>query len=113
MKRILVALPLNEEQCDRLHRAAPGTEMRITAQPEEEDILWADVVMGNVPVEIIRKNDHLEWFQSNFAGPDIYLQPGVLPEGCVDQRHRRLRTGHQRMDAGHVAGAVQGLVPLP
>ena len=30
MKRILVALPLNEEQCDRLHRAAPGTEMQIT-----------------------------------------------------------------------------------
>ncbi len=83
MKRILVALPLNEDQCDRLHRAAPGTEMRITAQPEEEDILWADVIMGNVPVESIRRNDHLEWFQSNFAGPDRYLQPGVLPEGCT------------------------------
>ncbi len=82
MKRILVALPLNEEQCDRLHRAAPGTEMQITPQPSEEDILWADVIMGNVPVEIIRRNDHLEWFQSNFAGPDPYLEPGVLPEGC-------------------------------
>ncbi len=83
MKRILVALPLNEEQCDRLHRAAPGTQMQITARPTEEDILWADVIMGNVPVEIIHKNDHLEWFQSNFAGPDPYLEPGVLPEGCV------------------------------
>ncbi len=82
MKRILVALPLNEEQCDRLHKAAPGTEMHIIAQPSEEDIRWADVIMGNVPVEIIRKNDHLEWFQSNFAGPDPYLEPGVLLEGC-------------------------------
>lgn len=83
MKRILVALPLNEEQQDRLRHAAPEAELKFSAQPEEADILWADVIMGNVPVESIRKNDHLEWFQSNFAGPDPYLVPGVLPENCA------------------------------
>lgn len=83
MKRILVALPLNEEQQNRLRHAAPEAELKFSAQPEEADILWADVIMGNVPVESIRKNDHLEWFQSNFAGPDPYLVPGVLPENCA------------------------------
>ena len=39
--------------------------------------------MGNVPVELICQNHHLEWFQSNFAGPDTYLVPGVLPEQCL------------------------------
>nr|WP_317400215.1 D-2-hydroxyacid dehydrogenase [uncultured Gemmiger sp.] len=83
MKRILVALPLNEEQQNRLRHAAPEAELKFSAQPEEADILWADVIMGNVPVASIRKNDHLEWFQSNFAGPDPYLVPGVLPENCA------------------------------
>lgn len=83
MKRILVALPLNEEQQNRLRHAAPEAELKFSAQPEEAAILWADVIMGNVPVESIRKNDHLEWFQSNFAGPDPYLVPGVLPENCA------------------------------
>lgn len=83
MKRILVALPLNEKQQNRLRHAAPEAELKFSAQPEEADILWADVIMGNVPVESIRKNDHLEWFQSNFAGPDPYLVPGVLPENCA------------------------------
>lgn len=83
MKRILVALPLSEEQQNRLRHAAPEAELKFSAQPEEADILWADVIMGNVPVESIRKNDHLEWFQSNFAGPDPYLVPGVLPENCA------------------------------
>ncbi len=83
MKRILIALPLNEEQQNRLRHAAPEAELKFSAQPEEADILWADVIMGNVPVESIRKNDHLEWFQSNFAGPDPYLVPGVLPENCA------------------------------
>ena len=46
-------------------------------------VLEADIIMGNVPVELICQNHHLEWFQSNFAGPDTYLVPGVLPEQCL------------------------------
>ena len=48
-----------------------------------EDALWADAVLGNLPVPLIRQNDHLEWFQSNAAGPNNYLEPGVLPEECI------------------------------
>ena len=85
-KHILVALPpLTEDLKARITAAAPDFSYRFTTKAEasEEDILWADAILGNVPVPLIRRNPHLEWFQSNAAGPDDYLVPGVLPEHCL------------------------------
>ena len=84
-KKILVCLPLRPEQKQALNDAAPGFAFRFTTIPQvtKEDAVWADAVLGNVPVELISQNDHLEWFQSNAAGPNAYLAPGVLPERCV------------------------------
>ena len=84
-KHILVALPLTDELQTRLRAAVPSFAYRFTTQETVtlEEILWADAILGNVPVELIRQNDHLEWFQSNFAGPDPYLAPGVLPPDCA------------------------------
>lgn len=84
-KHILVALPLDAAQQDRLRQTVPSFSYRFTTQETAtlEEILWADAILGNVPVELIRQNHHLEWFQSNFAGPDPYLAPGVLPEHCA------------------------------
>ena len=63
----------------------PEFEFRFNALDDvhAEDVLWADVVLGNAPVSMIRQNKHIEWFQSNSAGPDAYLKPGVLPENCM------------------------------
>ena len=74
-----------EEQKRVMQQAAPEAEFRFTvpADVTAEDVRWADAVLGNVPVELIRQNERLEWFQSNTAGPDAYLAPGVLPERCV------------------------------
>lgn len=84
-KNILVALPLTDELQTRLRAAVPSFAYRFTTLETAtlEEILWADAILGNVPVELIRQNDHLEWFQSNFAGPDPYLAPGVLPPDCA------------------------------
>ena len=84
-KQILVCLPLREEQKQALIQAAPDFELRFTTIPEvtAEEACWADAILGNVPVELIAQNDHLEWFQSNAAGPNAYLAPGVLPEHCI------------------------------
>ena len=84
-QHILVALPLSQTQRERLYGAAPQFDYRFTTQETatREEILWADAILGNVPVELIRQNDHLVWFQSNFAGPDPYLEPGVLPANCL------------------------------
>jgi len=84
-QHILVALPLSAAQQETLRGAAPQFCYRFTTQETVtlEEILWADAILGNVPVDLIRQNDHLVWFQSNFAGPDPYLEPGVLPENCL------------------------------
>ena len=84
-KHVLVALPLSDAQRSALQASVPEYEF-IFAQTETvtlAQVLEADIIMGNVPVELICQNHHLEWFQSNFAGPDTYLVPGVLPEHCL------------------------------
>ena len=83
-KHILVCLPINAEQRARIE-AVQGFAYRFTTPDTAtaEEALWADAVLGNLPVPLIRQNDHLEWFQSNTAGPNNYLEPGVLPEKCI------------------------------
>ena len=83
-KHILVCLPISAEQRTRIE-AVQGFAYRFTTPDTAtvEDALWADAVLGNLPVPLIRQNGHLEWFQSNTAGPNNYLEPGVLPEGCI------------------------------
>ena len=83
-KHILVCLPISAEQRTRIE-AVQGFAYRFTTPDTAtvEDALWADAVLGNLPVPLIRQNGHLEWFQSNAAGPNNYLEPGVLPEGCI------------------------------
>ena len=83
-KHILVCLPISAEQKARIE-AVQGFEYRFTTPDTATaaDALWANAVLGNLPVQLIRQNDHLKWFQSNAAGPNNYLEPGVLPEGCI------------------------------
>ena len=84
-KKVLVCLPLNDAHRAALEASVPEFEFRFNALDDvhAEDVLWADVVLGNAPVPMIRQNKHIEWFQSNSAGPDDYLKPGVLPENCM------------------------------
>lgn len=49
----------------------------------EEDITWADAVLGNVQPELLRKASRLRWMQTSSAGVEFYLQPGVLPKGAI------------------------------
>ena len=55
-----------------------ASTVRLYCSATAEDALWADAVLGNLPVPLIRQNDHLKWFQSNAAGPNNYLEPGVV-----------------------------------
>lgn len=84
-KKILVCLPTTEAQRTALQAAAPEADFRFTTESTvtAADAVWAEIVLGNVPVEMIAQNDRIEWFQSNAAGPNDYLKPGVLPEHCI------------------------------
>ena len=61
---------LNDAHRAALEASVPEFEFRFNALDDvhAEDVLWADVVLGNAPVSMISQNKHIEWFQSNSAG---------------------------------------------
>ena len=69
-KHILVCLPISAEQKARIE-AVQGFEYRFTTPDTAtaEDALWADAVLGNLPVPLIRQNGHLEWFSPTQLAP--------------------------------------------
>ncbi len=86
MKRIdtlLTALPLREDQKERLKQLLPDAEIifRGFMKPEKEEVLKADVIFGNVEPEHIGGAEKLKWVQLATAGSDNYapvMPPGVL-----------------------------------
>lgn len=92
-KRALVTIPTGERHRNLLQQAAPGWEFRfrgtdtLVCAPQEalpgqpvtqEDVDWAQVILGNVPAAMLHGSPALEWLQTNSAGVEPYIQPGVL-----------------------------------
>lgn len=92
-KRALVTIPTGERHRNLLQQAAPGWEFRfrgtdtLVCDPQEalpgqpvtqEDVDWAQVILGNVPAAMLHGSPALEWLQTNSAGVEPYIQPGVL-----------------------------------
>ena len=92
-KRALVTIPTGERHRNLLQQAAPGWEFRfrgtdtLVCAPQEalpgqpvtqEDVDWAQVLLGNVPAAMLHGSPALEWLQTNSAGVEAYIQPGVL-----------------------------------
>ena len=57
-KKVLVCLPLNDAHRAALEASVPEFEFRFNALDDvhAEDVLWADVVLGNAPVSMISQN---------------------------------------------------------
>ena len=92
-KRALVTIPTGERHRNLLQQAAPGWEFRfrgtdtlvcapqeaLSGQPvTQEDVDWAQVILGNVPAAMLHGSPALEWLQTNSAGVEAYIRPGVL-----------------------------------
>lgn len=92
-KRALVTIPTGERHRNLLQQAAPGWEFRfrgtdtLVCAPQEalpgqpvtqEDVDWAQVILGNVPAAMLHGSPALEWLQTNSAGVEPHIQPGVL-----------------------------------
>lgn len=103
---ILVTIPCEPPEAERLKAAAPGCEFRfkgagalrnaaglIGGQPFDalldegpltpEDGAWADIILGNVELPILAHAKRLKWLQTNSAGVGEYTAPGVLPQGVL------------------------------
>ena len=98
-KNILVTVPVEETHVQKLQEAGPGCAFRFkagTALPSfqraklpfenlietdpvtQEDIDWADIILGNVKGESLHGSEKLLWLQTNSAGVEEYIRPGVL-----------------------------------
>lgn len=79
-KNVLVVIPMTREQRNRLEQAMSGAEYVYTSIPEvtEEQVQQAEIILGNVPPEMIRESGKLVWLHLNSAGFDPYVKEGIL-----------------------------------
>lgn len=102
MKNILVTIPVSAKQRKALEQEGAQVRYRLgealpsgrggalpfpdllQAEPvTEEDIAWADAILGNVQPELLSGAENLKWLQTSSAGVEWYTRPGTLPEGAA------------------------------
>lgn len=88
--KIVVAMPVTAEQKKWLYDAAADNTLyfadntaAVGAKVPEDVLTDAEVIIGNLDPELVKKAAHLRWMQLNSAGSGAYVQPGVLPKDCV------------------------------
>ena len=97
-KNILVHIPVEPCHRELLQAAAPGCTFRFAQAPAgkgdfgqllpgeeltQELVDWADICLGNVPVKFLHGSEKLVWLQTNSAGVEDYIRPGVLAAGTA------------------------------
>lgn len=86
-RKILVALPVTEEQKEYLNNKAKECSEQITftyrlaKEAGPDDVRDVDAVIGNVPASVLRSAEKLDWLQLNSAGANPYDRPGEVKEG--------------------------------
>lgn len=101
---ILVSIPVEETHMRQLREAAPRCDFRFrdgfglsSMGPDElplqnavelepltqEDVDWADVILGHVKAHFLHGSEKLKWLQTDSAGVEAYLKPGVLAPGTL------------------------------
>ena len=88
-KKVLVLLPVTEEDKEYLISRAEGTAtaccfvFRSEKDVTDEDIASSQIIIGRFPVSKIKTAASLEWLQLPMAGTDAYVVPGVLPDNII------------------------------
>lgn len=105
-KHILVTIPVEPCHARLLREAAPECEFRFRSAGElpkgipdsdglpfgelvksgellQEDVDWADIILGNLSPSYLRGQEKLLWLQTNSAGVEAYTAPGVLAENTL------------------------------
>ena len=97
MKKILVTIPVREK--DRKFLEEKGKEFQFCYRTKEEitvsDVVDAEIILGNIPVELVPKAKKLKFLQLDSAG----YKAGKC--------HRSLRAGNFRIYAGWSIDAAE------
>lgn len=84
-KNIISILPFENEQKEQMKDLYPEVDFTFT-DPEHilpEQIVDADAIIGNIPVEYLAHGKNLKWLQLNTAGYEEYLGKNVLKQEVV------------------------------
>lgn len=83
--KVLVVMPVNDIHKKNLESAVGAGEViyKTPADVTTEDLVDADIIVGNVKPELLSQCNNLKLMQLNSAGTDGYTVPGVLPEGAL------------------------------
>lgn len=80
METILVVIPVQEKHQTYLESKAPNAHF-IYSSPQtvtDEELEMADILIGNLPPDRLKKAASLKWMQLNSAGSDTYCKLGIL-----------------------------------
>lgn len=79
-KKVLVAIPMTPSQKSRLEQLLPDAEYIHTTISEvtKEQVQESEIILGNVPEDMIQASSNLAWIHLNSAGYDLYTKEGVL-----------------------------------
>ena len=79
-KKIVIVIPMTQIQKNRLEQIFPRAEFLYTSIPEvtREQVRQAEIILGNVPHDMIQESENLVWLHLNSAGYEPYVQKGVL-----------------------------------
>ena len=88
MKNVIVTIPVNDRHRAQLESALEGgfeCELVYTTPEDvtDEQLAGAHAIMGVIFGNQLKKARRLEWLQSNRAGVDEFLKPGVLPDDAI------------------------------
>lgn len=85
MRKILVTIPMEEKHKKEIKKIAFDVEIKYCSAGEitKEDIYQAEIILGNVPVKLLKESKNLKWIQLNSAGANNYTEKGVLKEGVI------------------------------
>lgn len=85
MKKVLVVIPMTEEEKQQLSGILPDGVITYSKSKEVtiEEVQESEIILGNVSPKKIQGSKKLKWLQLNSAGTDGYCVDGVLPEGTI------------------------------
>lgn len=83
--KILVTIPFTAEQKEKIRTAAGSMDVTFLSEREvtEEMLVDADILWGNLSLNLVQKASKLKWLQLNSAGADSYCKPGILKEETI------------------------------
>lgn len=83
--KILITMGVKEHHEEELKKSAAGAELLFVPADKVrlDELADADVIIGNIPPELLPAATNLRWLQLNTAGADAFCKKGVLKDDVL------------------------------